>query len=106
MAEVGLDLLEVASVDGIWKSLENLWRHVRAHSNGATVAIPVLGGGQARIAHTLTAQDSIRFIALSFVLASRTERVCDRLDIVVRKTDVGRLDMLELRAFLKSLVPS
>jgi hypothetical protein len=63
----------------------------------------VLGGGLARISQVLPAQDSIRFIALSFVLASRDARVCDRLDIVARKQDVKYLDMLELQAFLKSL---
>jgi hypothetical protein len=92
-----------ASADGMWRCLESLWREVRATSNGQPVATPVLGGGQARIAHILPAQDSIRFIALSFILASRHARVSERLDIVVRKQDVAHLDMLELQAFLKSL---
>lgn len=94
------------TVGGIWRSLDELWTQVRARSNGAPVAIPVIGGGQARISQVLRAQDSIRFIALSFMFASRAERVCERLDIVVRKSDVAKLDMLELRAFLESLVPS
>jgi hypothetical protein len=94
------------TVGGVWRSLDQLWQAVRAQSNGDPVAVPVLGGGQARMAQLLPAQDSIRFIALSFILASRAERVCERLDIVVRKQDVPRLDMLELRAFLKSLRPS
>jgi len=54
----------------------------------------------------LPAQDSIRFIALSFMLASRYSKVCDRLDIVVRKEDMKRIDMLELQAFLTSLKQS
>jgi len=95
-----------ASVDGVWRSLDNLWREVRALSNGDPLAIPVIGGGQARVAHLLPAQDAIRFMALSFVLASRTERVCQRLDIVVRKQDVAKLDLLEIRSFLSSLRPS
>jgi hypothetical protein len=94
------------TVDGLWRSLDSLWREVRAKSNGEPVAVPVLGGGQARMAQVLPAQDAIRFVALSFVLASRSERICERLDIVVRKQDVRRLDMLEIRSFLRSLRPS
>lgn len=94
------------TVPGVWRCLENLWDEVRARSNGDAVAIPVIGGGQARMSQILPAQDSIRFIALSFMLASRDRRVCDRLDIVVRREDVRTLDMLELQAFLKSLQES
>lgn len=95
-----------ATIDGLWQSFDNLWREVRALSNGDPVAMPVVGGGQARVSHLLPAQDAIRLTALSFMLASRTERVCERLDIVVRKQDVGKLDMLEIRSFLASLRPS
>lgn len=94
------------TVAGVWRCLENLWDEVRAASNGDAVAIPVIGGGQARMSHVLPAQDSIRFIALSFMLASRDKRVCERLDIVVREADVRTLDMLELQAFLTSLQES
>lgn len=55
--------------DNIWKSLLNLWAEVSRHGNGGSVSIPVIGGGQSRIAQVLPAQDSIRFIALSFMLA-------------------------------------
>lgn len=94
------------TVDGIWKSLLNLWTEVSKYGNGGTVSIPVIGGGQARIAQILPSQDSIRFIALSFMLASRREKVCDELRIVVRSTDYNRLDRLEIQSFLSSLRPS
>lgn len=58
------------------------------------------------MSHALPAQDSIRLIILSFLLASREKRVCERLDIVVRDRDVRTLDMLELQAFLTSLQDS
>jgi Thoeris protein ThsA, Macro domain len=92
--------------DGIWKSLLNLWEEISRWGNGGSVAIPVIGGGQSRIAQVLPAQDSIRFIALSFMLASRREKVCDELRIVVRATDYNRLDRLEIQSFLSSLRPS
>jgi hypothetical protein len=94
------------SVDGVWRSLNNVWDEVRAKGNGDPVSIAIVGGGQARISQYLPAQDSIRFIALSYMFASRIETVACRLSIVVRKVDVAKLDMLELQAFLKSLRPS
>lgn len=94
------------SVDGVWRSLNNLWDEVRARGNSDAISIPVIGGGQARIAQYFPAQDSIRFIALSYMFASRREKIASRLNIVVRKRDVEHLDMLELQAFLKSLEPS
>jgi hypothetical protein len=93
-------------IDWMWSSLANVWEEVRANTNGGSVAIPVLGGGLSRISHILPAQDSVRFIALSFMFASRESKVCDRLNIVVRKQDIQYLDMPELQAFLTSLQAS
>jgi hypothetical protein len=95
-----------SSVDGVWRSLTNLWDEVRAKGNGDPVSIAIIGGGQSRISQYLPAQDSVRFIILSYMFASRKEKVADRLSIVVRPSDVRKLDMLELQAFLKSLRPS
>jgi len=95
-----------ASIDGIWSSLDSLWREVRAKANGDPVAIPVIAGGLARLSQVLPAQDSIKFIAMSFMFASRHVKVCDSLDIVVRPEDVEHLDMLEIQAFLTSLKDS
>ncbi|WP_414940142.1 macro domain-containing protein [Amycolatopsis sp. cmx-11-51] len=94
------------SVDGIWRSLNNVWDEVRAKGNGDPISIAVIGGGQARISQYFPAQDSIRFIALSYMFASRKEKIASRLNIVVEKRAVRNLDMLELQAFLKSLRPS
>ncbi|MPQ99023.1 hypothetical protein GB931_14040 [Modestobacter sp. I12A-02628] len=91
------------TTDGIWRSLENLWKAVCAHGNGGVVSIPVIGGGQSRLSQVLPAQDAIRFTILSFVLASRREKICDELRIVVRPSDYDKLDRLEIQAFLKSL---
>lgn len=95
-----------ADIDGLWRSLMNLWEAVRQNTNGEAVAIPIIGGGQSRLSQVLPAQDSIRFIALSFMFASRQKRVCERLDIFVRPEDLNRIDMLEFQDFLTSLKPS
>ena len=94
------------SVDGIWRSLDCLWRAACEHGNGEPVAVPVIGGGQARVSQVLPAQDSIRFIVLSFILASRREKICDELRVVVRPEEYENLDRQELQAFLRSLQSS
>ena len=94
------------SVDGVWRSLDSLWRAISAHGNGSPVSMPVIGGGQARLSQILPAQDSIRFIILSYVLASRREKICDELSIIVRPSDYESLDRLEIQAFLRSLKKS
>lgn len=91
---------------GVWTALDNLWREVSRHGNGGRLSIPVIGGGQARMSQVLPQQDSIRFVVLSFLLASRVEKICDELVIVVRPSDFRKLDRLELQAFLRSLRPS
>jgi hypothetical protein len=91
------------TADGVWKSLLSLWSAVSAHSNGDAISIPVIGGGQARISQILPPQDSIRFIAFSYMLAARHESICDELRIVVDAKTYERLDRLELQAFLDSL---
>jgi len=95
-----------ATVDGVWKSLMCLWDEVKRTANGAAVAVPVIGGGQARLSGIVPAQDAIRLIVLSFMFASRKEKVCDELRILVHPTDFKHLDRLELQSFLSSLKPS
>ncbi len=76
---------------------------MRNESNGTTVSIPVIGGGQSGLSPVLPAEDAIRFTALSFIIASRGERVCDELRIVARPNQYDELNHLELQAFLSGL---
>ncbi|MCT4715620.1 DUF6430 domain-containing protein [Enterobacteriaceae bacterium H18W14] len=95
-----------STADNVWKSLTELWSTISRKGNGYPVYIPVIGGGQARLSSVLPAQDSIRFTILSFMFASRKEKICDELVIVVHPNDYKRLDRLELQSFLSSLKPS
>jgi hypothetical protein len=92
-----------ATTDGLWNSLSNLWATVRASSNGETVSIPLIGGGQSKVSQVLHADDSVRFIILSFLLASREAKVAGELRIVARPEEFDRLDHLELQAFLSAM---
>ncbi|WP_430593283.1 macro domain-containing protein [Humidisolicoccus flavus] len=108
VAYTTMDTKSMASstTDGVWNSLSALWRVIRAESNGKRVCIPMIGGGQSKLSPVLPAMDSVRFIALSFMLASRTSKVCDELVIVAPPALYDGLDHLEIQAFLKSLRPS
>lgn len=105
-SEMNQDNEAQSTPDGIWRSLASLWDEVSRTANGTPVAVPVIGGGQSRLSQVMPAQDSIRFIVMSFMFASRTKKVCDELRIVVRASEFDRLDRLELQAFLSSLRPS
>lgn len=91
------------NVDLVWQSLTNLWTRVRTRGNAVTVRMGVIGGGNANLSSTLPAMDAIRFQVLSFILASRSERVCEGLNIIVRASEYDRLDHAALHDFLKSL---
>lgn len=91
------------TVDGVWKSLGMLWECISRTANGDPVAIPVIGGGQARMSNVLPAQDSIRLIIMSYMFSSRSKKICDELRIVVRPSDYDKLDRMELQSFLSSL---
>jgi hypothetical protein len=92
-----------SSIGILWEALEHLWNEVRARSNGEAVSAPVIGLGQSGMSTVLPIQDAIRFLILSFMFASRTQRVCDELRIVIRPQDEKRVDMLEVQEFLQSL---
>lgn len=87
----------------LWEAMDKLWDEVRIRSNGEAVSAPVIGLGQSGMSTVLPIQDAIRFLILSFIFASRQQRVCEELRIVVRPQDETRIDMLEVQEFLSSL---
>ncbi|MDP3892120.1 macro domain-containing protein [Nocardioides sp.] len=95
---------KAASTMGVlWEAMEKLWDEVRIRSNGEAVSAPIIGLGQSGMSTVLPIQDAIRFLILSFMFASRKQRVCEELRIVVRPQDEKRIDMLEVQEFLDSL---
>lgn len=92
--------------DKFWASLSMLWDEISLQGNGAAVSMPVIGGGQARLSNLMPAQDAIRFTLLSFMFASRKNRICEELRIIVKPEDFNKMDRLELQSFLSSLCSS
>ncbi|MBB3815356.1 hypothetical protein FHY13_003748 [Xanthomonas arboricola] len=91
------------TIETLTKSLHLLWDEVIAKGNGQPVAITPWGSGLSRISGVLPAQDSIRLIILTFMFASRKQKVSDELTVVVPESIFKNLDRLELQAFLSSL---
>ena len=101
--QMGADDHVSSDVDMVWESLTSLWNRVRVRGNATVVRMGVIGGGLANLSSTLPAMDAIRFQVLSFMLASRRERVSDGLTIVVWPSQYQELDHAVLHDFLKSL---
>lgn len=92
-----------SDIESVMKSLSSLWAEVSSKGNGEAVSITPWGGGLSRLSNILPAQDAIRLITLSFMFASRKQKVCDELRVVVQDDTFKKLDRLELQAFLSSL---
>ena len=58
-----------ADINGVWTSLNELWRVADARGNGDPISIGVIGGGQSRLSRHLPLQDAIRLTALSYIFA-------------------------------------
>lgn len=90
-------------IEVVTKSLYMLWDEVGRRCNGQPISIVPWGGGLSRISSVLPAQDSIRLIILTFMFASRHQKVSDELTVVVPEPFFKSLDRMELQAFLTSL---
>jgi hypothetical protein len=101
-SRMGNDLVARSSVDDLWVSLGKLWDAVDLHAQRGRVAIPLIGSGLARI-DTLERQSLLRMILLSFVSRSRQGVVCRELTVVVWPGDLEKINMLEVRTFLRTL---
>jgi hypothetical protein len=101
--DIDADNKASSDVESVMKSLSMLWVEVSSKGNGEAVSITPWGGGLSRLSNILPAQDAIRLITLSFMFASRKQKVCDELRVIVQDDVFKKLDRLELQAFLSSL---
>lgn len=90
------------TIRSILDSLEAVWEAVDRHGNGDPICVPLLGQGQSRIPE-LTAEVAVRLIAFSFLLRTRRGRFSKELRIVVHPDEIGKIDLTEFQAFLRSL---
>ena len=100
-SRMGNNLKVESDIQRLSSSLDKLWEEIRVKGQHDKVAMPVVGSGLARIGNASHA-DLIKLIVLSFVLASREKLVAPELVIVIDRNNLEKVNMLELKDFLRS----
>ena len=103
-SRVGGHYVAKSSVGELWLSLSRLWDAIYLEAQQECVAMPLVGTGLARI-DFLDRETILRLILLSFVSRSSERRICQELRIVLRPSDLERINLPEVGAFLRSLGP-
>ncbi len=98
---MGNDLVVRAPVEDLWYCFSQLWDSVYRNGSRAVLSVPLMGSGLARM-DSLDRDSLLRLIVLSFVAYSRIRLICHELRIVIRPEDVGKADLVSLRAFLQA----
>lgn len=99
--KMGNDMVARSPVKDLWYCFNQLWEAVYRKGQRGPVSVPLMGSGLARI-DSLDPENLLRLILLSFVAYSRTELVCHELRIVIRPDDAARVDLLNLREFMRT----
>lgn len=101
-SRMGADLKASSDINSLWISLQNLWEKIRKEGEQKTIFFPVIGTNLARVGG-ISYQLPINLILLSFIINSRVEPISKELVIIIREEDREKVNMLEIRDFLKSL---
>ncbi|MBT3151561.1 hypothetical protein HTV45_11815 [Streptomyces sp. CHD11] len=101
-SRMGNNLVAESNPEMIWVSLCRLWETVYEHGHREPLAIPVIGGALGRI-DTLSHENLLKMILLSFAAASRGRVVTRELTVVVHPPALRDISMLEIRHFLMAL---
>ncbi len=85
-----------ADVPMMWEALQELWRTVRASSNGEPINIPLVGGGQSHVG--LEPPHLIWVILLSVLVATRDTEITKTIRVVIQEDEIERIDLDKLKA--------
>jgi len=88
-----------SDVTKITISLNKLWEEVRVNGHN-NVSMAVLGSDRARM--SASHSNFIKLIVASFILASRESIVTKELTILIKNTNLGKINMLDLNDFLQN----
>lgn len=101
-SRMGNDGVARSSVDDLWHALNRLWDAIEAHGERASVAMPLVGSGLARI-DALDREGLARVIVQSFLIRAHASAICRELHLVISDADRAHIDLYELAAFLRSM---
>lgn len=84
-----------ASVHELWDSLAGLWESVRNHSNGHTVALPLVGGGLSGVG--LPPRSLLEIIVISYFYYTKKFKIADSITVVLPKNLSTKIDLLSVK---------
>jgi hypothetical protein len=73
------------------KAMSGLWATVRNQAQGETVALPLMGSGQAQIG--LPPQQLLQLIIMTIVEASRETKITSEIDIILPRDYMDKIDL-------------
>ncbi len=101
-SKMGNDLKASADINCLWDALNGLWSKIRLSGEQRNISIPVIGTNLARVPG-ISYAIPIKIIILSFLVNSRIESIAKQLTIVIRESDLGKVDLLEIKEFVEAL---
>jgi hypothetical protein len=99
---MGNDLIVRSSTDDMWYCYTRLWEAAYRHGQRGALSVPLMGAGLARV-DTLGRSNLTQLILLSFLAYSRARIICHELRILMRPSDIQRIDTASLQVFLRTL---
>jgi hypothetical protein len=91
---------KVADYRMLFKSLEEIWKHIRNTNNNKEIYIPVLGAGVTGL--SLSKLTLIQLIVFSFLLNSKESKIGKSLNIVIPDSNYDPELFYEVETYLKS----
>ncbi len=85
----------------LWGSLMTLWEAVKRHGKSREVIVPIIGSGLGRV--NLTRLVLAQLVLLSFVAASRQEKVTETMTLIIYRGDIDKISTEDLDEFVRSI---
>ncbi len=101
-SRMGNDLRVQSDVKRLSTSLETLWEEIRLKGQCEPIAMAVVGSDLARLGNTVSHSTLIKLVVSSFILASREKLVTHELVIVIHKSNMDKVNMVDINEFLQN----
>ncbi len=101
-SRMGNDLRVQSDVKRLSTSLETLWEEIRLKGQCERIAMAVVGSDLARLGNTVSHSTLIKLVVSSFILASREKLVTHELVIVIHKSNMDKVNMVDINEFLQN----
>jgi len=101
-SRMGNDLRVQSDVKRLSTSLDMLWEEIRLKGQCERVAMAVVGSDLARLGNTVSHSTLIKLIVSSFILASREKLITHELVIVIHKSNMDKVNIVDINEFLQN----